>query len=172
MFKKILLSYFLVASVLSAHDFNYADMQVNHEDAKGMGKSYNFLYTQDVKFLDGTISVAFKAISGRVDQGGGIMYRASDDDNYYVARYNPLEDNFRIYYVEDGYRSMMKSAHVRLDNTQYHTMKLVVNKNHYKAYLDDKLYLEGDDDTFTQAGGVGVWSKADAFTKFRNLQIK
>jgi hypothetical protein len=161
-----------MVSVLSAHHFNFANMQVNSEDVKGMGKSYNFLYTKNVKFLDGEVSVMFKAISGRVDQGGGIMYRATDEDNYYVARYNPLEDNFRIYYIEDGYRSMMKSAKVRLDNTKWHTMKLVVKKNHYKAYLDDKLYLEGNDDTFVKAGGVGVWSKADAFTKFRNLTIK
>ena len=35
-----------------------------------------------------------------------LVRRAKDSKNYYIARYNPLEDNFRVYKV----RSMSKSA--------------------------------------------------------------
>ena len=31
------------------------------------------------------------------DQGGGSIWRAQDRDNYYIARWNRLEDNFRVY---------------------------------------------------------------------------
>jgi len=37
--------------------------------------------------------VKFKPISGREDQAGGLVWRAKDPNNYYVARANALEDN-------------------------------------------------------------------------------
>ena len=171
MFKKIILVFLLVLSV-NADSFNFKNISINSNDAKGRGLSYNFSYTKNISFLNGEISVEFKAISGEEDQGGGIMYRVVDDNNYYVVRFNPLEDNFRFYYVKNGYRSMMKSAKVHLDPSKYHTMQIIQNKSHYEAYIDGKKLLQGDDTTFTKAGGVGVWTKADAYTKFKNLEIK
>lgn len=169
MLSKIFL--FLIISI-SASAFNYTNMDISSDDARGMGLSFNFSYTQEVKFLDGEIEVEFKAISGRQDQGGGIMYRVIDDNNYYIARFNPLEDNFRFYYVKDGYRSMLKSIKIHLDSSKWHSMKIIQNKNQYEAYIDGEKLLEGVDDTFSKAGGVGVWTKADAYTKFKNLKIK
>ena len=171
MFKNLFLLLFLMVS-LQANDFNFKNISISSANSKGKFKSYNFMYTKDKLFLNGEISVEFKAISGDEDQGGGIMYRVIDDNNYYVARFNPLEDNFRIYYVKDGYRSMMKSAKIRLDSSKWHKMKIIQNQNHYEAYLDGKKLLSANDNTFVKAGGVGVWTKADAYTKFRNLEIK
>ena len=42
---------------------------------------------------DGTLSVKFKAVSGRVDQAAGLIWRYKDPDNYYIVRANALEDN-------------------------------------------------------------------------------
>jgi hypothetical protein len=39
---------------------------------------------------DGFVEVKFKAISGRTDQAGGVVWRWKDGDNYYVARANAL----------------------------------------------------------------------------------
>jgi len=171
MFKNLVLV-LLLSIVVNAASFNYKNISISHDDSKGMWNSFNFVYTKENLFLNGEISVDFKAISGEEDQGGGIMYRVIDDNNYYVARFNPLEDNFRFYYVKNGFRSMLKSAKVHLNSSKYHSMKIIQNKNHYEAYLDGKKFLDGYDDTFSKAGGVGVWSKADAYTKFRNLEIK
>jgi hypothetical protein len=135
------------------------------------GSTFNLCYTKEPNFLNGVLHVRFKSISGREDQGGGIMWRVLDADNYYVARFNPLEDNFRLYYVKDGYRKMLKSARISLSKDTWHSMKIVQNKNHYEAYLDGKKLLEGDDDTFDKSGGVGVWTKADALTSFDDFII-
>lgn len=72
---------------------------------------------------NGKISVYFKANEGYIDQGGGIMFRVQDDDNYYVARFNPLEDNFRFYIVDDGIRRELSSANVKL-TLGWHTMTI------------------------------------------------
>ncbi len=133
--------------------------------------TFNLCWSDGIKFKDGEITVKFKAISGKEDQGGGIMWRVKDKDNYYVARFNPLEDNFRIYYVKNARRRMIKSAKIRLDKQKWHTMKIVQKGNHYECYLNGKKLLSGKDDTFKNAGGVGLWTKADAVTRFDDLTI-
>jgi hypothetical protein len=132
--------------------------------------SFNLCYTKNVSFLDGTISVKFKANTGHIDQGGGVMWRVQDNDNYYVARFNPLEDNFRFYIVKNGYRSELASANITLPSG-WHTMRIEQKGTHFKGYLDDKKYLDYTDSQLRQAGGVGVWTKADAATSFDNLTI-
>ncbi|NPA94460.1 MAG: hypothetical protein GXO58_03420 [Thermodesulfobacteria bacterium] len=134
------------------------------------GSTFNLCWTDMVPFVDGSISVALRPISGRIDRGGGIMWRVQDKDNYYVARFNPLEDNFRIYYVKNGHRMMINSARVRL-GPGWHTMKIVQRGDEYKCFLDGKLYLEGRDSHFEKEGGVGLWTKADAVTSFDNFKV-
>ncbi|RLA58051.1 MAG: hypothetical protein DRR04_11930, partial [Gammaproteobacteria bacterium] len=78
------------------------------------GGNFNLCWTDSTAFLDGEIRVEFKSIEGKVDQGGGVMWRVQDKDNYYIARFNPLEDNFRIYYVRNGSRQKIADARVAL----------------------------------------------------------
>jgi len=69
---------------------------------KNRGSTYNLMIAQDTSYRDLVIRVKVKAVTGKEDQGGGPIWRARDADNYYIARWNPLEDNFRVYYVKDG----------------------------------------------------------------------
>ena len=48
-----------------------------------------------------------KPISGKEDQGGGLIWRVKDKDDYYICRANPLEGNFRVYCVEEGRRRQL-----------------------------------------------------------------
>ncbi len=140
----------------------------NHND----GATFNLCWRDDDSFLDGEIEVKFKARSGSIDQGGGVMWRVQDSENYYVARFNPLEDNFRLYFVKEGKRVLLEDAHAVLDAGRWHTMKIVQKGNHYMGYLDGKKYIEGSDNTFTKRGGTGLWTKADAVTSFDDFSVK
>ena len=135
------------------------------------GSEFNLCYTKKIQFLNGVISVQFKADSGHEDQGGGIIYRVENSNNYYVARYNPLEDNLCFYYVKNGFRRLLKSATVVLDKDYWHTMKILQQNNHYSIYLDSKNIFQGDNTTFKKAGGIGLWTKADALTSFKDLKV-
>ena len=42
-----------------------------------------------------------------------MVWRASDAKNYYIARYNPLEDNYRVYKVEEGRRTQLGNADIK-----------------------------------------------------------
>ncbi len=141
-------------------------------DAKGhSGSTFNLCWTDEVSFQDGTIEVHFRAGTGREDQGGGLAWRVQDKDDYYVARFNPLEDNFRLYTVQGGRRRMLKTATVKLAAGAWHAMKIVQRGAHFEAYLDGTRWLEGEDTRFPKAGGVGLWTKADAATSFDDLVV-
>src|SRR4029453_5593458 len=53
---------------------------------------------------NGDLSVAFKTVSGTVDQAAGIVWRYQDANNYYIVRANALENNVVLYKVENGVR--------------------------------------------------------------------
>ncbi len=134
--------------------------------------TFNLCWTDKVQFRDGEIEVQFKANSGKVDQGGGVIWRAKDKNNYYIARYNPLEDNFRIYYVKNGVRKMLASTQIKLPAHQWHEMKIEHKGNKIRGYLNGKKLLEVRDNTFPEAGGVGLWTKADAATSFDDFEVE
>jgi len=133
--------------------------------------SYNLCYDKNIKFKDGIIAIKFKSHSGYYDQGGGIMWRIKDNKNYYVVRFNPLEDNFRFYKVINGHRIELASSNIHLLNS-WHTMKIIQNKNYFQGFLDNKKLLDKYDSSIDGYGYVGIWTKSDAKTSFDDLNIK
>jgi hypothetical protein len=134
---------------------------------------FNLCVMEGTSFKDVEVSVAFKANTGKKDQGGGVMWRYVDADNYYVARFNPLEDNFRVYKVVAGKRSAeFQSAEAKIPAGEWHTLSVKMVGDKIECFLDGKKYLDAKDDTFTKAGKVGLWTKADAQTSFDNFRAK
>jgi hypothetical protein len=72
--------------------------------------TYPVCLKDDTSLKDGFVEVKFKAISGREDQAGGLVWRAKDANNYYIARANALEDNVTIYHTINGRRTEKKRA--------------------------------------------------------------
>jgi len=136
------------------------------------GGAFNICWTDTVSFLDGEIQVRFKAVKGEEDQGGGVIWRVQNKENYYIARFNPLEDNFRIYYVRDGARKILADARIALPAGKWHSLRIIQRGNRYEGYLNGKKLLEGTDNLFTRPGGVGLWTKADAVTSFDDFLVK
>ena len=115
---------------------------------------------------DGFVEVKFKPISGKEDQAAGLVWRCKDADNYYIARANALEDNVTIYHVIKGKRTEKKRVPITITPQAWHTLRVDFTRNHFVVVLDAKTVLEWDDDTFKEAGKVGVWTKADSVTLF------
>jgi hypothetical protein len=121
---------------------------------------------------DVQVSVRFKPISGSVDQAAGLVVRFRDKDNYYIVRANALEHNVRLYKVERGQRRQFAGANVTVPSQQWQTLILEVRDTHFRVFLDDRFLFEADDATFTEAGKVGLWTKADSVTYFDDLKIQ
>lgn len=128
--------------------------------------TYPVCLKDDTSLKDGFVEVKFKPISGREDQAGGLVWRAKDSNNYYVARANALENNVTIYHTIDGRRTEKKRANVKVAGSQWHTLRVEFEGAHFVVIADGQKALEWDDQTFTQAGKVGVWTKADSVTLF------
>ena len=136
------------------------------------GDVFNLCWTRDLVFQDGSVEVNVRADNGKEDQGGGLIWRAQDADNYYVARYNPLESNFRLYFVKDGKRKQLASADIDgIKSGEWFRLKIVHQGERIEAYLNGKQYLQATDRTFLKAGGIGFWSKADAASSFDDLVV-
>jgi len=116
------------------------------------------------------ISVKMKAVAGKEDQGGGLVWRAMDSNNYYVARYNPLEDNYRVYRVEQGRRIQLQNADIK-HSEGWHTLRVRMEGDHIQCYYDGGKYLDVKDSTFQVSGKIGLWTKADAQSHFDDLTM-
>lgn len=138
--------------------------------AKNSGSTFNVTLVSDTNYKDVDITVKMKAIAGKEDQGGGPVWRARDAKNYYVARYNPLEDNYRVYKVENGKRRQLQSATIK-HSEGWHTLRAVMQGDHIQCYYDGQKYLDVKDSTFPEAGRIGLWTKSDAQSHFDDFTV-
>jgi hypothetical protein len=134
----------------------------------------------EASFVDGTIGVRFKAISGKVDQAAGIVWRYRDPANYYVVRANALEGNVVLYKVEGGERSDVDPVGSGLfaygrkapvESGTWQDLRVEVKADLFRVALDGVHLFEVRDETFRDAGKVGLWTKADSVTAFDDLAI-
>ena len=128
--------------------------------------TYPVCIKDDTSLKNGFVEVKFKPISGKEDQAGGLIWRAKDSNNYYIARANALEDNVTIYHTINGRRTEKKRTNMKVAKSQWHTLRVDFQDNHFTVTFDGKKAIEWDDATFKDAGKVGVWTKADSVTLF------
>ncbi len=128
---------------------------------------------------DADISVKFKPVSGRVDQGAGIVWRYKDKDNYYIVRANALENNVVLYKVQNGRRTDLPLKGIgrtygkkeKVGSGQWAVLRVVVKGDLFEVYHNGNKLYEVQDDTFKEAGKVGLWTKADSVIYFDDLQV-
>jgi hypothetical protein len=139
--------------------------------AKGAEHAYKTLLINGTKSSDVELAISFLPIEGKADMGGGLIWRATDDRNYYLTRANPLEQNIRIYRVVKGVRQMLKNFDQIIDVRQWHTLRVLTNGCQIQVYFDDKQVFDLCDETFS-TGRVGLWTKSDAVTYFDDLKLQ
>ena len=140
---------------------------------------FNVIVYNEFKAKNVELNVRLKGVEGKIDQGGGFVWRFTDANNYYVVRANPLEDNVVLYKVENGKRTDLplvgkgKTYGVDVEplGNGWNDLRLTVVDNLFTVYLNDKQLFEVNDDTFTDSGKTGLWTKADAVSYFDDFQI-
>ena len=122
-------------------------------------------------FQDLDLSVKFKAVSGEVDRAAGLVFRLRDANNYYIVRANALESNYRLYRVVAGKRVQFAGANFKVASGEWHELRVECIGNRITCYYDGDKKIESTDDTFKEAGKVGLWTKADSVTYFDDLRV-
>jgi hypothetical protein len=127
--------------------------------------TYPICLKDDTSLKDGFVEVKFKPISGKEDQAGGLIWRARDANNYYIARANALDNNVMIYVTVNGRRTELKRASAKVAANGWHELRVDFRGSHFTVTLDGATVIEWDDQTFKEAGNVGVWTKSDSVTE-------
>jgi hypothetical protein len=139
--------------------------------AKGAEHAYKVVLLKEVIASDLNLEVSFLPIKGQADMGGGLIWRAADDRNYYLARANPLEQNIRVYRVVKGVRHMLENFDQTINVKQWHTLRVTHRGCRVNIFYDDKQVFDLCDKTF-HGGMIGLWTKSDAVTYFDDLQLQ
>ena len=139
--------------------------------AKGAEHAYKVVLFKEVIASDLNLAVSFLPIQGQADMGGGLIWRAADDRNYYLARANPLEQNIRMYRVEKGVRHLLQNFNQTIDVKQWHTLRVIHRGCQVTIFYDDKQVFDLCDKTFRE-GTIGLWTKSDAVAYFDDLQLQ
>jgi hypothetical protein len=134
---------------------------------------YRFPLCIDDDFVarDVAAEVNYKAISGKVDEAGGIVLRYTPG-NYYIARANALENNVILFKTVKGKRSKIVEVPVTVTPRQWHTLRFEARGAHLKIIFDGKVVIERTDRTFRGPGRVGLWTKADSVSEFNDFRIE
>jgi hypothetical protein len=120
---------------------------------------------------DVAVAIRFKAVKGEVDRAGGIIVRALDANNYYVARANALEDNVRLYKVVGGARRQIAGRNLEVRSGVWHTLTLRVAGDALEVLFNDASMVATRDQAFPHSGKVGLWTKSDSLTHFAELDV-
>jgi hypothetical protein len=149
-------------------------------------------------FSNGTISVKFKTVGGEADRASGILFNVKANGGWLAIRSNDTESNIALWEFHNGIRRRVKGGTPRkwqLDRN-WHELKMTVDGADYKAYVDGGLALEymlgsapgpgrnnapPNPDLFPEnnpvlrlpvAGKVGLWSKTDSTSYFKDYMVE
>jgi hypothetical protein len=136
--------------------------------------AYPLLLKEDTDIKDGFIQIKFKAVAGAEDRAGGVVWRARDANNYYVARANALEDNVVLYKTVEGVRSALDivgrkggyGVAISVPADAWLTLRVEFKGSRFRVLYNGRQLFEVEDSTFPDAGKVGLWTKADSVTLF------
>jgi hypothetical protein len=134
------------------------------------------IYNRSV-FANGDVTTRCKPVSGKTDQACGVIVRAMDPRNYYIARANALEDNVRFYRVRNGERQQLATDdNVKVASGQWHTLALHVAGDRYTVVFNGKTLYTITDTTTGEPrpaeGRAGLWVKSDSVTHFDRIEIR
>ncbi len=122
-------------------------------------------------FTNGTISVKFKTLSGRIDQAAGIAFDIKPNGDYLVIRANPLENNIVAFRLNKGRRSVVKwKRNIATAAKQWHTLKIIIKREQVTGYLNGKPVISFKLPNKVN-GKIGLWSKSDSYVIFNDFKI-
>jgi hypothetical protein len=157
----------VVTEVNDAPSGKYVVVQT---DADKKRTRFPVLIADSGEYSDLDVSMKAKSISGKVDQGMGLVFRFRDPKSYYIVRANALENNFHLYRMVNGKRLQFAGAKAKVSPGQWHTLRVVAKGDHITCWFDGKQLIDAHDKTYT-TGKVGLWTKADSVIAFDDLAV-
>jgi len=126
----------------------------------------------DVSLRDGDVTVRVKPVAGHKDQGGGVVWRYLDENNYYFARADALLRTVSVFKVQNGRRiPLVAGIRHEIPLNGWCILKISARGDRFQVYLDHRRVAQGQDRTFTGAGKVGLCTGSDSITYFDDFRV-
>lgn len=138
---------------------------------KGTDQAHKLLLVEGTASTNIDAEVSYLAVAGKADLGGGLVWHATDDRNYYLLRASSVEQKVRLYRVVKGVQQVVKQIDRSVPATGWHKLRIVQRGCELKALYDDAVLFRICDQTFS-SGRIGLWTKADAVTYFDDLTLR
>lgn len=124
------------------------------------------------EFSGGRLAVRFKLIAGETDQTAGIAFSLKPDGSYTYARYNTKDGNVAVWKFENGARNVLLDGelHEQLARDEWHTLEVTVTGQAVSATAAGRLTVRHTLE-HPVSGRVGVWTKTDSVTAFREFTV-
>lgn len=129
---------------------------------------FPLIIARDSAMTDGRAEVSVKPVAGVIDQAGGLAFCIRDWANYFVFRVNSLENNAILFEFRNGKRFELQSAMIQVACGQWHRLSIEIQGQEIIASVDDHQVI-GHRAERAMSGSVGLWTKADSVTMFRDL---
>lgn len=134
---------------------------------------------RDERIQNGFAEVKIKPLSGKEDQAGGLVFRFRDAGNYYVVRANALEGNVVLYKTVNGKRSSLPvkgrmfgyGVDTKVPGERWSTLRVDFAGKLFTVSFEGRQLFQVEDDSLSEAGAVGVWTKADSVTEFDDFRF-
>ncbi|TAL09317.1 MAG: DUF1080 domain-containing protein [Nitrospirae bacterium] len=142
--------------------------------SSGRGAQVIFIENTEAANLD--ITVRVKVIAAGEGQGGGIVFRAADDRNYYVAWFSPQEKTVRLDRVVNGEVKPLQDLKIEnADIGKWYTLRLNAVGPVYEAFFNNQQFLSARDDAWEfgryAKGKVGLWAQGSGTVYFDNVRF-
>jgi hypothetical protein len=139
--------------------------------SKGADHAYKLVLLNGTTSANVDVEVSFLPVSGKADLGGGLIWRAKDDRNYYLLRASAVEQNIRLYRVVKGTRQLIKNHNRSIGPSDWHTLRVIQHGCEMQIRYDNEPLFQLCEQTFDR-GRVGLWTKSDAVTYFDDLLVR
>jgi hypothetical protein len=133
-----------------------------------------FLDGLEAASLDLTVRVQLAAADDR--QGAGVVFRATDERNYYLIWVNPKEKLLRLDRVINGETTHLQD--LNLDSAEpgkWHTLRLLIHGPLMEAIFNNRQFLSGREEKWEfgtyKKGKIGLWARGAAPTYFDTVRI-
>jgi hypothetical protein len=118
------------------------------------------------RFGDFTFRVRFKIAGGAIEQIAGVVFRAQDEKNFYVARVSALGKNLRFYKFVDGQRSTPLGPDLEIEKGRWYELMVAAEGNRIQIKLDGREVMPSLTDSSFAIGKIGLLTKSDSVAFF------
>ena len=145
-----------------------------HISSNQAGLSPQVLFLEKVEAANLELSVRIKTAQDGEGQGGGVVFRAQDDRNYYVIWLSPRESLVRLDKVVNGQPQTLQELQVETEPGTWQSLRLSIRGPILEALLN-KRFLSAREDNWELAtykkGKLGLWSRGAGVVHFDNVRF-